>query len=77
MSQAQRFVRTTKLASVDFREYPIEMALLLSDLVPVTCKRFTDILREQSSGPMDPEPDAFVTDVHAALMEQALDIAQT
>ena len=57
-------------------EHLVEVPLPLVDLTHIVGPLLADFLGEMRAEPINPEPDAFVTNVHAPLMEQVLDIPQ-
>ena len=60
--------------SVDLHEHLIQVPLPLGDLTQVVGSADADLSGKYWPETIYPSPNAFVTDIHAALMEQIFDI---
>ena len=62
--------------AADFHEDLVQVPLPLRAAPHGLRTLFPDLMSEVSPEPIDPEADAFVADIYAALVEQVLDIAK-
>ena len=64
------------LHSIYLDEHLVEMPLPLSDMPDIIGSLFADFPCEVSAEAINPEPNAFIANIYAALVEQVFDIPQ-